>query len=52
MIDMHHEGDMACPKCKGHKKIVVKHTFDGMDYGLIENCDYCYGTGEVSDPDW
>jgi hypothetical protein len=50
-------GDMNCPKCEGNKKIVVFKEFKNYDdiiekYGLLQNCNYCYGSGKVSDPDW
>lgn len=47
---------MRCPKCEGNKKIVVFKEFKnykGVEkYGLLQQCDECYGNGEVSDPDW
>ena len=49
---MRHEGDMACPKCDGNKKIIEMREWHGEPYGVIVNCDECHGTGYVSDPDW
>ncbi|GBC73271.1 hypothetical protein HRbin04_00668 [archaeon HR04] len=38
-----------CPLCKG-KGLYICRSYDGSGRYLREDCNYCYGTGEVACP--
>lgn len=43
---------IRCPKCEGKRVIVITKYLDGEIYGVIRQCDECFGEGEIPDPEW